>query len=589
VRYDKFLSHGKLLSHEEARKRGDLEMFDDFDELKAFNEAYPTIFISHQWLGWTEPDPENVHYEAIAKAVDQLFQMRLASRGREAVPETTHIYLWVDYLSIPQQNKVLQQLSISSLSVYSSICRFFIMVAPPARHVDADNNCSAETYQKRGWCRLEQMARMSIGGLHHLYLYGVAEGSTTVSLTPIADLSPVVEDPSYSMMRPATQEGSQERASTSTIRMLAHRRAWYRDSIRVYQGNFTVDADKSKLVDTMLSFWGYLLKNRHSSGGHQELYELVEEHKEEVFPKEYFGDLIQLLELLMEAESVLNESSRSGRLGTVAADARHTTRQTTRQTTRRSPGDLGNHERHLARWRMRRHHYMAGGMEVERRQSAALAERFRLADDKFGALLERARLGLEGVVAPFVQPERRPEPTRSESVAQELSAAQQIRNYVSRLNPRRASMVSSCSNSNAAHHSSAASGASGASATSAASGGSNNRKRSMMAFSPCAGSTPTSEASIIEGMGVAVVDRHPEGAEHLNAEAVQVMVDVDEGPDTDDDDVPSLALATNGAAAADVSTEQPDEGRAAAAVRTVRGESESGLSRVMRSSSSVPP
>ena len=48
VRYDKFLSHGKLLSHEEARKRGDLEMFDDFDELKAFNEAYPTIFISHQ-------------------------------------------------------------------------------------------------------------------------------------------------------------------------------------------------------------------------------------------------------------------------------------------------------------------------------------------------------------------------------------------------------------------------------------------------------------------------------------------------------------------------------------------------------------
>jgi len=371
VRYDKFLSHGKLLSHEEARKRGDLEMFDDFDELKAFNEAYPTIFISHQWLGWTEPDPENVHYEAIAKAVDQLFQMRLASRGREAVPETTHIYLWVDYLSIPQQNKVLQQLSISSLSVYSSICRFFIMVAPPARHVDADNNCSAETYQKRGWCRLEQMARMSIGGLHHLYLYGVAEGSTTVSLTPIADLSPVVEDPSYSMMRPATQEGSQERASTSTIRMLAHRRAWYRDSIRVYQGNFTVDADKSKLVDTMLSFWGYLLKNRHSSGGHQELYELVEEHKEEVFPKEYFGDLIQLLELLMEAESVLNESSRSGRLGTVAADARHTTRQTTRQTTRRSPGDLGNHERHLARWRMRRHHYMAGGIEVERRQSAA--------------------------------------------------------------------------------------------------------------------------------------------------------------------------------------------------------------------------
>ena len=76
----------------------------------------------------------------------------MSSASVVTTPETTSVYLWIDYLSIPQQNKVLQGLSISSLAVYASICRYFIMVAPPARHVDADKDCSAATYQRRGWC-----------------------------------------------------------------------------------------------------------------------------------------------------------------------------------------------------------------------------------------------------------------------------------------------------------------------------------------------------------------------------------------------------------------------------------------------------
>ena len=46
VRYDRFLGHGRLIAHEEARRRGDLEMFDDFDELLTFVRTNTTIFIS---------------------------------------------------------------------------------------------------------------------------------------------------------------------------------------------------------------------------------------------------------------------------------------------------------------------------------------------------------------------------------------------------------------------------------------------------------------------------------------------------------------------------------------------------------------
>jgi len=106
VRYDLFLSHGKLLSHEEARRRGDLEMFDDFNELLAFIKENTTIFMSHQWLGWSEPDPNNVHYDAMKEAVEQLFTMqrrremsdsrRRNSSSIRAMPDKKSIYLWVE-------------------------------------------------------------------------------------------------------------------------------------------------------------------------------------------------------------------------------------------------------------------------------------------------------------------------------------------------------------------------------------------------------------------------------------------------------------------------------------------------------------
>ena len=80
-------------------------------------------------------------FPAILDACEQLCEL--------ADIPTKNLYLWVDYTSIPQANPYLKKLSINSLGIYSSVCRYFICLVPDV------------TYSGRGWCRLEQWARMT--------------------------------------------------------------------------------------------------------------------------------------------------------------------------------------------------------------------------------------------------------------------------------------------------------------------------------------------------------------------------------------------------------------------------------------------
>mmetsp|Transcript_72681 Transcript_72681/g.210403 ORF Transcript_72681/g.210403 Transcript_72681/m.210403 type:complete len:709 (+) Transcript_72681:43-2169(+) len=77
------------------------------------------IFVSHQWLGYANPDPNNEHLSALQTLLSRLMEgtaghveshwmqqvvMRqkvaiARKRWREAVP---HMYTWIDYASIPQ-------------------------------------------------------------------------------------------------------------------------------------------------------------------------------------------------------------------------------------------------------------------------------------------------------------------------------------------------------------------------------------------------------------------------------------------------------------------------------------------------------
>lgn len=266
VRLSTLREIGKLVSHEYLRDAGKLKMLDTYTELLKFVSKHSTVFFSHQWLGAHEPDAKGVHFRAMMAAADTLCSNDGLDPG--------DLYVWVDYSSIPQANLNARNLSISSVAVYSSACKYFVAIAPPTEHNDADPLvlCNLETYQQRGWCRVEQWARMAVGGLSDMYVFDGKCG-----LTLIADM----------------QE------SLSAI-------------LRVFEGDFTHPEDKKKLVTTMLGIWSVCMRKRLERDAESIIvYEMVRKDQEQVFPKEYFGELLPRLERRVAQGDLHREQSLS--------------------------------------------------------------------------------------------------------------------------------------------------------------------------------------------------------------------------------------------------------------------------------------
>ena len=58
ITYHHLRGVGHLPSHEEARGRGLLHVIDTWEALFKFTQDMTTLFVSHQWLSFTQPDPE---------------------------------------------------------------------------------------------------------------------------------------------------------------------------------------------------------------------------------------------------------------------------------------------------------------------------------------------------------------------------------------------------------------------------------------------------------------------------------------------------------------------------------------------------
>ena len=238
VPFSKLRQHGKLVPHEEARLANELVVIDTFDQLHSFLNTSSTVFISHQWLDFGAPDPDNVHFDAICAALVQLCD----DSGKN--PDELHV--WLDYSSIPQANRVLQKLSIDTLSVYASVCTFFVIVAPETVHLGTGLPCNKETYSRRGWCRLEQWSRIAVGGVHNIYLY--------------------------------QQAGE-------PLRQIKSDAEWLQKNIFVCGGDFArPNEDRPKLVDNLLALWGCMLEMKDSSPDMTAIYDLVVAQRHEVFP-----------------------------------------------------------------------------------------------------------------------------------------------------------------------------------------------------------------------------------------------------------------------------------------------------------------
>merc|ERR1712217_383973 len=86
---------------------------------------------------------------------------------------------------------------------------------------------------------------------------------------------------------------------------------WYSQSIKVFMGDFTVDDDKWKLVDTVMGLW-YLALLNEKRADNAMLKKLVQTNKEEVFPKLYFKELIEMLEESVRSKLEENEQQEEG-------------------------------------------------------------------------------------------------------------------------------------------------------------------------------------------------------------------------------------------------------------------------------------
>ena len=154
-----------------------------------------------------------MQYKALLAACDTLCEQKGLAADK--------LYVWLDYVSIPQVNPTLKQLAIESLAIYSSACSYFLVLAPDAVHSDTQLVCDQASYSRRGWCRLELWANAT-SGFSGMFVYG-ANGE----LEPRAAAGEALKDATF-----------------------------------VFEGDFTVDKDKAKIVDTVLGLWSLVLSNK---------------------------------------------------------------------------------------------------------------------------------------------------------------------------------------------------------------------------------------------------------------------------------------------------------------------------------------
>eukprot|EP00398_MALV-I-01_sp_L67-1_P000112 gene112-643_t len=176
----------------------DFDKLPDHDTVKAMGKLVvpgaadkrPILFVSHQWLGFTHPDPTNQQFEVLKGALRSLLS------GRDVYPDAfvkTHhgipkklnfasllqdCLVWLDFLSVPQLNGERKSQSddidescrlqdmlnaINSISVYIQRCDLMLVLAPVVAHFDNGTECQLSSWKSRGWCRLEAIVSSLVG------------------------------------------------------------------------------------------------------------------------------------------------------------------------------------------------------------------------------------------------------------------------------------------------------------------------------------------------------------------------------------------------------------------------------------------
>lgn len=159
--------------HEELKAKGLVIEFD-----KNLGNA---AFVSHQWLGRDNPDPQfeqfRVLQQALRHVMHNLDLVPLDAYTETIVPQAKPLHtsvlrakllwIWYDYFSCPQLEAALSQgkhscsllRAIDSIPAYVAECSFFFALCPIIESQDGSKLRTASSWSQRGWCRLERVCR----------------------------------------------------------------------------------------------------------------------------------------------------------------------------------------------------------------------------------------------------------------------------------------------------------------------------------------------------------------------------------------------------------------------------------------------
>jgi hypothetical protein len=197
----------------------------------------------------------------------------------------------------------MQTLAVSSLPVYASSADVFIIVAPPAKHVQSNDHTDIHSYNSRGWCRAEMLSKICSSGLENFFVLSTEGG----------ELQRVTEEwlPSLSMY---VFEG---------------------EFSCCQQGHSQGACDKEALVEPVLGLYSLVLRQVNGAAGSsgarhmEQVLHHIRQSKERFFPKRYtykittqegatsqerelFGPLVEALEQHMDKERSFMRSDSLG-------------------------------------------------------------------------------------------------------------------------------------------------------------------------------------------------------------------------------------------------------------------------------------
>lgn len=172
----------KVEPHEKLKARGELVIFS--------SSIGKAAFVSHQWLSDFHPDPGFKQIRILQDAVQRLLVGRgslpLDAATESVVPtakplllqdfQKEDLFLWYDYFSCPQlegknsfalagknsfaeEGGSQQASAISSIPAYIARCQFFLALCPTLACPEEEKVLSMTTWGRRGWCRIERVAR----------------------------------------------------------------------------------------------------------------------------------------------------------------------------------------------------------------------------------------------------------------------------------------------------------------------------------------------------------------------------------------------------------------------------------------------